>query len=422
MSRSVLHQKARLPLAHFQTRTAKSLTMPPPSHYEGKRHRFHNFDDKSEEIRSIKVRNPLNYVEIRRQRFRYHQGIKRRMLVSGIGFVSTVAATIFVVYTFGDELPEQAARAKAKREREQASVEHLDAPRDASAFDGKSIVPKPGHPDIKLDAAGNELVETGTSHHPHFPRTIRLGSSTPAPEATTGALSSTGANEEYTLLGLGVRSVSFLSVQVYVMGMYVRTSDLPALQAAFVKHINPIGTSLIPGEKDQLREQLLATDDRSLELWDKVLREANVRSCFRIVPVRKTDFNHLRDGWIRGITARMQAAATTGKGAEYEDESFGEAVKEFKGLLGGQGGAPKGSEVLLTRDEHGVLGMEFEDEDQKKGRQSLGKVTDERVSRLVWLGYLGGKNVSSEGARKSIVKGVMELVERPVGTVGMAVE
>jgi len=41
---------------------------------------------------------------------------------------------------------------------------------------------------------------------------------------------------------------------------------------------------------------------------------------------------------------------------EYEDDSFGDAMAEFKALLSGRGKTPKGSTVLLTRDETGTLG------------------------------------------------------------------
>ena len=58
---------------------------------------------------------------------------------------------------------------------------------------------------------------------------------------------------------------------------------------------------------------------------------------------------------------------------------------------------------------------------QRVAHQHMGRMVDERISRQVWLGYLGGKNVSSPGAKKNIVGGVMELVERPVGTVGTQV-
>ncbi|KAL8948839.1 MAG: hypothetical protein Q9222_004998 [Ikaeria aurantiellina] len=54
----------------------------------------------------------------------------------------------------------------------------------------------------------------------------------------------------------------------------------------------------------------------------------------------------------------------------------------------------------------------------RKGEMKfLGGLEDERISRLVWLGYLAGGNVASEEARKSVVDGVMEIVERPIGTV-----
>jgi hypothetical protein len=44
------------------------------------------------------------------------------------------------------------------------------------------------------------------------------------------------------------------------------------------------------------------------------------------------------------------------------------------------------------------------------------------VSRLLWLLYLGGQNVSSEDARKNIVEGCIHMVERPVGTVEAMVQ
>lgn len=52
-----------------------------------------------------------------------------------------------------------------------------------------------------------------------------------------------------------------------------------------------------------------------------------------------------------------------------------------------------------------------------KAMEYLGGVSDPRVGNLVLMGYVAGGNVASEGARKSIVEGVRELVERPVGTV-----
>lgn len=354
------------------------------------------------------ARNPLDYVNMHKAVSRRNQVLKRRIAVCGLVIAACVAAQVYIVMTYDDAQP--------------GSSERLDAgPGRTLAGEAVIVQSKPGNPDIKLDEAGNEFVQTGTSTIPHFPRFIQLPSSSPLPSATTDVSSS---EEQYSLLGLGIRTVSFLSIQVYVLGLYVRTADLDRLQAAFVKHVNPGGSSLIPSEKTELREQLLDAG-ASLEVWDKVLREANIRSAVRIVPTRNTDFAHLRDGWVRGITARTQEAARAGS-KEYEDEAFGTAVKDFKALFGGRGKAPKGSVLTLTRDERGVLGAVYETEKKKEEAQAaprevMGKIAEERISRLVWLGYLGGKTVSSEDARKNIVQGVMELVERPVGTVGTQV-
>ncbi len=70
----------------------------------------------------------------------------------------------------------------------------------------------------------------------------------------------------------------------------------------------------------------------------------------------------------------------------------------------------------MLRDGRGKLSAWVQAE-QGEEFSSMGELEDERVSRLVWLGYLGGKTVASEGARANIVDGIMEIVERPIGTV-----
>ena len=70
----------------------------------------------------------------------------------------------------------------------------------------------------------------------------------------------------------------------------------------------------------------------------------------------------------------------------------------------------RGSEGALTLWEQAEGGKE---EDLVK----MGEIKDERISRLIWLGYLGGKTVASEAARQSVIEGIMDMVGRPVGTV-----
>ncbi|KAI0859261.1 chalcone-flavanone isomerase [Xylaria cubensis] len=255
------------------------------------------------------------------------------------------------------------------------------------------------------DAGGREIVPTGNSVVPVFPRLLDL-----AVGAEEGQEKANGV--EYTLVGLGVRTVTFIGIQVYMVGYYIATQDIAAIQARLVKEINPIATTLVSSEKDTLRQALLHPEQGE-KLWNSILREVRPRSVFRIVPVRDTDFHHLRDGFVRAITARSQ-----GDNAQFGDEAFGVAMRDFKSLFN-RGKVPKTREMLLFRDAAGRLTVTYDD--GKTGMGSIGRVEDERVSRLLWLNYLAGKQVASEPARTSIIDGIMEFVERPIGTVAAMV-
>ncbi|KAI0376364.1 chalcone isomerase [Hypomontagnella monticulosa] len=255
------------------------------------------------------------------------------------------------------------------------------------------------------DGDGKELVPTGNSTVPMFPRLVDL-----AVGAEEGQEKVNGV--EYTLVGLGVRTVSFLGIQVYMVGYYIATQDIAAIQSRLVKEINPIATTLVPNEKDELRKALL-DPEKGEKLWNDILQEVKPRSLFRVVPTRDTDFHHLRDGFVRAITARSQ-----GNSREYGDQAFGEAMKEFRSLFN-RGKVQKGRELILVRDAAGRLTITFDD--GKTGMGTIGRVSEERVSRLLWLNYLAGSKVASEPARQNIVEGIMEFVERPVGTVATQV-
>ena len=288
---------------------------------------------------------------------------------------------------------------------------------------------KPSSGNISLDAAPSipgiinpneapevEQIPTGTSTIPTFPKTIHLSSLTPPPnEAITGS-----GEQEYQLVGLGIRTVSFLGIQVYVVGLYIALPDIATLQERLIRTLDPVATALVAGEKDKLKA-LLLDPEKGEDVWNSILKDGQLRTAIRIVPTRNTDYMHLRDGFVRGITARTQHFASAKQDPSFNDESFGAALNEFKAMWGGgaRKSVPKGEILLMTRDAPGKMAIWHEDKSKMSYR--LGGVDDERISRMVWLGYLGGKNVSSEGTRKSVVDGVMEYVERPIGTVATQV-
>ena len=351
---------------------------------------------------------PAENLNVRRlaQRSEEYERNRRIFLWSG-----AVAGFISFVYTACKLKQELSKPVKLD-----SSLPSSDPLSNSTAADRKVVI---------HDEEGREVVPTGNSTVPTFPRTIVLPNPAPAAALSDAVMpiSSTAAapTTEYTLVGLGLRTVTFVGLQVYVVGYYIATADIAALQNALTKKINPIATTLVPGERDQLRTALLDPVEGE-QTWDELLAHGiPARSAFRVVPVRDTDFHHLRDGFVRAIQGR--ASGLSGPGTD--DEAFGEAMRQFRAAFN-RGSVPKRKELLLVRDEEGRLRIEYDDGANKKsgrptGRQLIGAVDDERVSRALWLNYLAGKKVASEPARKSIVEGIMEFVERPVGTVAAQV-
>ena len=328
----------------------------------------------------------------------------KRMRWSGYGIVLCALALFGTVYTYPDPRKEKNQTSSTTN----SSVLKLDAPPTI-----------PGVPDSASEDV--EQIPTGTSKIPYFPKLINLA--TDADPSTPAAANEGNPVTEYQLVGLGIRTVSFLSIEVYVVGFYIAVPDIAILQEKLIHSLDldsVAATTLVTGEKAKLKE-LLLDPDRGEEIWNSILKDTGVRTVFRIVPTRNTDFMHMRDGFVRGVTARSSHFASARSDDSFSDETFGQSLNEFKTVFGGTARKkiPTGETLLLTRDAQKTLTAWYED--KTGNRVKMGDVKDERVGRLLWLNYLAGKNVSSEPTRKSVVDGVMEYVERPVGTVATQV-
>lgn len=347
-----------------------------------------------------------------------------------------------LVYNLDLDDMEKAEQQRQERERGQgwgrAGGQQMDASSEANQqFQGKEVHVIGAGEGKRIVAQGRgeeiELIETGTSSVPHFPKTIYLPTTSSSSNQSGGAQPNSPGNpgnlenqEQYTLVGLGIRTVMW--IQVYVVGLYVRTQDVSTLQEKLIKSVNPIASTLVPSEKDSLRQKLLDPSG-SREIWNELLQTPGIKSAWRVSPTRNTDFGHLRDGFVTGIQKRTQEAkqllgATdndSGSASGYDSEEFGQAVASFKGIFQG-GKAPKGSILLMCRDSDGALDVLFQpkpegDKGSEKPIEKLGSVSDERIGRLIWLNYLAGEKVSSEATRKGIVEGCVGFAGRPVGSV-----
>ncbi|KAF9345552.1 Altered inheritance of mitochondria protein 18 mitochondrial [Mortierella sp. AD094] len=200
-----------------------------------------------------------------------------------------------------------------------------------------------------------------------FPLTIRSEDGSPA-----------------RLLGLGVRKITFLKVQVYVVGLYAKESDLDDHNSRF--------RALPEVQKFQQTDQLMA------DAAFRAMVQTPIELILRIVPVRNTNGPHLRDGFTRSLTQ----SAKEQKLSEPENEEAMEGIMEFKALF------PKGKinanqALVFRKSPDGSMTILLDNE-------VLGTLRNKWVIENFFLGYLNGNKPISEKARDSISQGIQDLL------------
>lgn len=147
---------------------------------------------------------------------------------------------------------------------------------------------------IRLDAPPSDGDDQDTELDPAtsiaFPKTLRIPSKTPLPE--------------FSLVGLGVRTVSFLGIKVYSVGFYADLTN-PSLK---------IPRSASPDEKIEY-----------------IVR--NTACVLRIIPTRSTSYGHLRDGFMRALQARLMLSKQRGSLPQDEETAIQSPLRKFKSMF-----------------------------------------------------------------------------------------
>ncbi|EPQ30521.1 uncharacterized protein PFL1_02047 [Pseudozyma flocculosa PF-1] len=193
------------------------------------------------------------------------------------------------------------------------------------------------------------------------------------------------------LVGLGVRTVSFLRVRVYVAAFYVDENRLQqvAAQGGF------------RGDADSIEKQV------------QKLIDQGAPCAIRIVPVRSTDFAHLRDGFVRALQGRLKKAikeSTIPSGTAAE-ETFSRGISEVKEAFP-RGSVPKGSALDLVLVPTGKgASLNFEYDGKVFGSVRAGEAEKGfTVARELALAYFSEKGEISTPLKKSVEEGMSKAV------------
>ncbi|KAF8944024.1 hypothetical protein BGZ47_004752 [Haplosporangium gracile] len=200
-----------------------------------------------------------------------------------------------------------------------------------------------------------------------FPRTIRSEDGSPA-----------------RLLGLGVRKITFLKVQVYALGLYAKASDLDDHNSRF--------RALPEVQKFQ------RTDAASSDTAFRAIVQNPIELILRIVPVRNTNGPHLRDGFTRNLTEAIKQQSLN----DVENEEAMKGIIEFKNLFP-KGKINAGQAMLFRKSPDGSMSIELDGE-------VLGKTSNTWLIESFFLGYLQGEHPISSKARDSVAQGIQDLL------------
>lgn len=200
-------------------------------------------------------------------------------------------------------------------------------------------------PQVVQQPDGEEFeIDPGTSIA--FPKTLQIPSKFPLPRLS--------------LVGVGTRTVSFLGLKVYSVGFYADLND-PKLTV-------PVAAE--PEEK-----------------IDHIVR--NTTCVIRIVPTRNTSYTHLRDGFVRALTARVQLEKSRGVLTPETEFAIQSPLRKLKTLFP-NAALTKGTplDVLITAPTG----------DNKQPRRlvfrDLGSIESDWVAEQFVLAYFEGDGIS----------------------------
>ncbi|AET39929.1 chalcone isomerase domain-containing protein Ecym_5153 [Eremothecium cymbalariae DBVPG len=206
----------------------------------------------------------------------------------------------------------------------------------------------------------------------------------------------------YTILGYGIRSVTFLKFKVYALGIYACTEDINLIQKVF----NSDFLSEVTGiEKTaslkEMAKKALSDPAQSRVLINKVLSNG-MRLVAKIKPIRDTDLNHLKDGLVKSISNHPDSK-------DFRAE-LKRGLHQLKTTLRKKRGkVPKDDEFIIELQANGNLN--FYHYIRKNGvTVEIGTVTEPIIGRLLFGQYLSGPRPLSEDTRESVANKIVNML------------
>ncbi|KAK9472905.1 chalcone-flavanone isomerase-domain-containing protein [Dipodascopsis tothii] len=205
--------------------------------------------------------------------------------------------------------------------------------------------------------------------------------------------------QESVMVALGIRTVSFLKIHVYALGIYMAKNDFARLQKVLAS-------------KPEYTDASALIDPTTGPALVQAILDAGVDLTLLIVPVRATSFSHLRDGFVRAVmgSARFKALEQSTDAAVSEAASAG--LDDLRTMFSRKMSVPKHRKLFLHRRADGTLACKYENGSGPSPEVvDLGVISSRPVADALVQQYLSGETPSSEQARNAFVDSVVRIAQ-----------
>ncbi|CAB4254423.1 similar to Saccharomyces cerevisiae YHR198C AIM18 Putative protein of unknown function [Maudiozyma barnettii] len=220
------------------------------------------------------------------------------------------------------------------------------------------------------------------------------------PSALRPPLYPLGTN--YSLLGLGVRSVIVESFKVYGLGIYIADDDkkyVPMILNSFFLKKTFIDTD----ENKTHKENVLAAleDPVKSVILARNLLDGGVRMTAKFTPIKNTNLTFVREGIIKTIWNHPNA--------EENREVLEKGIDELRNAFNKKGSFLKDDDLLMELNSDGSLQMTYIN--CKHGDvYKMELVKEPAVGRFLFSQYMSGPNPLSVPCKNEITKSLVDLV------------
>ncbi|GMM36341.1 Aim46 protein [Saccharomycopsis crataegensis] len=217
---------------------------------------------------------------------------------------------------------------------------------------------------------------------------------------------------KFSLIGYGNRKVTFLQFSVYGLGIYIANEDVAKIPEVLnSKYLSEVFIDKHDPSLSHADNLALALKDpETSEVLINNLLDANIRFLIRIVPLRDTDFNHLRDGFVKSCVRNRLVKSSAPDNLNSGIDEIRVIFKKYRSKC------PKNHVFLVETDKEGKTSFIYENlgkhPEQKKVEEVvyLGTVQETVISKALLLNYFAGAKPISNDARKKCIDEILRVV------------